>query len=153
MNTSKLGGKNSAKRMIQIRNFFKMHYTRQTKYSSPFLSDDESPTDENSEPELSIGNLSFLEHDDKENLLKNSNPNPDVDEILRRPNLDDAAKFISTLKFKKEKPSNDDELIPPHDLDVSFQDLSLLYQNEVEKLDNLRKSEAFESPQIDDYLI
>ena len=95
MRKTRVGGKNSAKRKINIRKFLKS--SQKNSFSDPFI-DDESEVEKfalNFEPSKFSIHLHYKENDNEDS------DDTDPDGILIEPDLEEAEKFISSLNLSK----------------------------------------------------
>lgn len=99
--SSSIGGPRSAKRKTVIRKFYEQMLTSTPSFSDPFIADENETKDsclikcssKNSKKLIKFISDSSDESDDQINT--------DPDGILVRPNLEEAEKFISSLKIDK----------------------------------------------------
>ncbi|KAK8885276.1 hypothetical protein M9Y10_040722 [Tritrichomonas musculus] len=147
MKKSKIGGKKSAKRKIQIRKFIESAI--KLSYSDPFIEDDSEVEQcaQFFEPTKMSIRLRYVE----------SNPEPfddvDPDGILVKPNLEEADKFISSLKLQKNvSPTQNNKPVYKYVEKISKQELDA-FRNQCEFLSRLKMEELKEDSDPEEYLI
>jgi hypothetical protein len=133
MTYSALGGKRTAKRRIQIRQYVSERAIQAQCQSDPFMPDDENLSSEyvlNCRPVKLSFQLSYVPE------TEGNRP----DEILSsKINLDEADRFIAVLRIPSHSPSKRSQLVTPRvhtPVDLSS------YRAECEKLEKLRLTEV-----------
>ena len=152
-----IGGKNTAKRKTQIREFIACMYKKEQKLSDPF--EDSSDSEEIDESEWKMKPLKinykknyklFQNEDEEEDDFSESQP----DEILvRAHNLDEADKFIASLKFNPKKKSQTTDY-PKLKVESAFSSCDFeAFKKEAERLNTLRNQEINGVSDEDDNII
>ncbi|OHT07479.1 hypothetical protein TRFO_24304 [Tritrichomonas foetus] len=178
--TSIFGGPNTAKRFMNVRKFYEQAYNDHLYYSSPFLSDDidESEQSESNDDDLNVYNPqkliskeetpkitfrhNYFDFSDSDSDSKSdedgftspiSSPKRSDEILIENPDLDDAAKFISSLKLKKKQNPNS----PKNKLTIPICRISMReledFEKECRKLEELRMLEAIDSQENDESII
>ena len=152
--SSSIGGPRSAKRKTVIRKFYEQMLTSTPSYSDPFIAD-ESETKESYLIKCSLKPtkkmIKFIsESSDSDDNQVNSDP----DGILVKPNLEEAEKFISSLKINKKAISIEKETpcVKPY--------ISLIPREEIEaimiesqKLEDMIYQDSIEESEHDDQIL
>ena len=129
-----IGGRNTAKRKIQIRKYIAEQFHAMRTYSDPFLHDESEGEDTLKPRELKF---SFKGHYKTES----TDTSDDEDEILSsKVNLDEADRFIAALKLPKRKKQQQEA---KQEKPAPFVPLDLtVFKEETEKLEKIRMRES-----------
>lgn len=151
---SKIGGPNTAKRRIQIRRYIQEKQTKNKCYSDPF--DNTAKEEKNVDLNPKLKKISIK----KKYQLDSEQESESSDEILTgKINLDDADRFIASLKLPKKKSQNKiikkeqtkceqvraPKLIMPVDLEA--------FKKESEKLQKMIEADSQDKDEEDDNII
>ena len=150
-----IGGKNTAKRKINIRNYLKQQVNLRSSPSSPFLNGDSDEDISSSSNDTTIelynsntkkkysSNIDFEKYLPKENLDEILSPNV---------NLDQADRFIASLKLPKKRIQNLKSLPKKTKILFSAEDFFQI-KEKGDYIDQLMLLESQDHDEVDDSLI
>ena len=142
----KIGSLHSAKRKIQVRKYLEAQYTQNKQYSDPFEDNDAEFDKCAFNISTKFFNLDF-DYSDSE-----SEEVGDKDGILVKPDLVEAEKFISSLKFLKDKSFKKKNNYSQFKMTMCAADVEK-FKNECDKMKKYRMKEIDDESDIDENII
>lgn len=153
-----IGGLKTAKRKILVREFFQEKFTKEKKFSDPFENDESQEEYDESE-----WNLKPLKINRKKNhklfeqeteLDEESQPSDDI--LVKNRDLDEADRFIASLKFPTKKIVLQKENLVPNSNYIpkyNFKETFEKFKVESEKLNNILNNDLENEDEEADFLI
>lgn len=152
-----IGGPKSAKRKKLIREYFETNFRSRPSFSDPFENGDDCDSDEFALSEFNFYSTIRFDSENSSDLEEIQNQ-VDPDGILIQPNLEEAEKFISSIKLSKISKNSDMQarkdakppqfvvnLVPREEIDA--------VKVESQKLDDLLYQDANGESEEDDQLL